>query len=133
PGNPKLEQFKAPVVVDTPMEDFNDDGLSEEPNNLLAINSLKIQRVMHWGKNVDLLLTDNWSFRSPGIWNDNFDVPEFPRVSPQVPFETMNYGRHYNNDNPPDTIRFTGKDFPHPGNDHHAQTPLRRAHRRCLV
>src|SRR4029078_9033921 len=45
PGNPTLEQFKAPKVVDTPMETFNDDGLSEEPNNLLAIHSLKIQRV----------------------------------------------------------------------------------------
>ncbi|MBK6838974.1 MAG: alkaline phosphatase D family protein [Bacteroidetes bacterium] len=106
PGNPKLEQFVSPKVVDTPMEEFNDDGLSEEPNNLLAINSLKIQRVLRWGKNVDLLLTDNWSFRSPDMSTDDFEVPEYPRVSPQIPLEIMNYGRHYNDDNPPDTIRF---------------------------
>ena len=76
PGNPKLENFIAPAVVDTPMEEFNDDGLSEEPNNLIAIHSLKIQRVLRWGKNVDLLLTDNWSFRSPDMSTDDFPVNE---------------------------------------------------------
>jgi len=124
PGNPKLEKFIAPVVVDTPMEEFNDDGLSEEPNNLIAINSLKIQRVLRWGKNVDLLLTDNWSFRSPDMSSDDFNTPEYPRVSAQMPFEIMNYGRHYNNDNPPETIRFNGKDIPNPTKDVHAQTFL---------
>ncbi|MGC4101320.1 alkaline phosphatase D family protein [Ferruginibacter sp.] len=124
PGNPKLEQFKAPAVVDTDLGNFNEDGLSEEPNNLKAINSLKIQRVLRWGKNVDLLLTDNWSFRSPDMSSDDFDAPDYPRVSPQLPFEIMNYGRHYNNDNPPDTIRFNGKDYPNPTKNTHAQTHL---------
>lgn len=124
PGNPKLDRFKAPSVVDTPLGDFNADGLSEEPNNLLAINSLKIQRVLRWGKNVDLLLTDNWSFRSPDMSTDDFNVAGYPRVSPQIPLEVMNYGRHYNGDNPPDTIRFNGKDLPNPTKEVHAQTYL---------
>jgi alkaline phosphatase D len=67
PGNPKLEHFKAPGSGGYTHGEFNEDGLSEEPNNLKAINSLKIQRVLRWGKNVDLLLTDNWSFRSPDM------------------------------------------------------------------
>jgi len=133
PGNPKLEQFNAPSVVDTPMEEFNEDGLSEEPNNLKAINSLKIQRVLRWGKNVDLLLTDNWSFRSPDMSTDDFEVREYPRVSPQIPFEIMNYGRHYNSNNPPDTIRFKGKDIPNPTKDVHAQTYLGSEQRRWLL
>lgn len=124
PGNPKLEQFRAPAVVDTPMEQFNEDGLSEEPNNLLAINSLKIQRVLRWGRNVDLLLTDNWSFRSPDMSSDDFSTPEYPRVFPQIPGEIMDYGRHYNGGKPPDTIRFNGKDYPNPTKDVHAQTFL---------
>jgi len=124
PGNPKLEQFKSPAVVDTPMEEFNADGLSEEPNNLLAINSLKIQRVLRWGKNVDLLLTDNWSFRSPDMSSDDFNTPGYPRVAPQLPLEIMNYGRHYNGGKPPDTIPFNGKDIPNPTKDVHAQTFL---------
>lgn len=124
PGNPKLEHFNAPVVVDTPMEEFNDDGLCEEPNNIKAINSLKIQRVQRWGRNVDLLLTDNWSFRSPDMSTDDFSVQGYPRVSAQIPSEIMNYGRHYNGGKPPETIPFNGKDIPNPTKDAHAQTFL---------
>ncbi|HMV07339.1 MAG TPA: alkaline phosphatase D family protein [Cyclobacteriaceae bacterium] len=133
PGNPKLENFNAPAVVDTVMEEFNEDGLSEEPNNLLAINSLKIQRVLHWGKNVDLLLTDNWSFRSPDMSTGDFFVPGFPRVYPQTPYEIMDYGRHYNNDNPPDMIRFNGKDYPNPTKDLHANTFLGKEQRKWFL
>lgn len=133
PGNPKLEQFKAPAVVDTPLEKFNEDGLCEEPNNLKAINSLKIQRVLRWGKNVDLVLTDHWSFRSPDMSGDDFSVPGYPRVFPQIPFEITDYGRHYNNDNPPDTIRFNGKDVPNPTKELHANTYLGRDQKRWLM
>ncbi|MBS1509464.1 MAG: alkaline phosphatase D family protein [Bacteroidetes bacterium] len=133
PGNPKLEHFIAPEVVDTPLTNLNEDGLYEEPNNLKAINCLKIQRVLRWGKNVDLLLTDNWSFRSPDMSTDDFDAPEYPRVSPQLPFEIMNYGRHYNNDNPPDTIRFNGKDYPNPTKNTHAQTYLGKDQRQWFL
>ncbi|MCR8557745.1 alkaline phosphatase D family protein [Mucilaginibacter sp. BJC16-A38] len=124
PSNPKLEHFIAPAVVDTPMEKFNEDGLSEEPNNLKAIHSLDIRRVLRWGKNVDLLLTDNWSFRSPDMSTDDFNVPEYPRVDAQIPFEIMNYGRHYNGDKPPETIQFNGKAIPNPTKNVHAQTYL---------
>lgn len=133
PGNPTLDQFKAPAVVDSPMDQFNEDGLSEEPNNLKAINSLKIQRVLRWGKNVDLLLTDNWSFRSPDMSSDDFNVPRYPRVAPQLPLEIMYYGRHYNGDNPPDTIRFNGKDMPNPTKDVHAMTFLGSEQRRWFL
>lgn len=133
PGNANPELFKAPAVVDTPMETFNEDGLSEEPNNLVAINSLKIQRVLHWGRNADLVLTDNWSFRSPDMSSDDFDVPGYPRVAPQFPFEIMNYGRHYNGDNPPETIHFNGKDIPNPTKDVHAQTFLGREQRQWFL
>ena len=133
PGNPRLEHFETPAVVDTPLVNLNEDGLYEEPNNLKAINSLKIQRVMRWGRNVDLLLTDNWSFRSPDMSTDDFEAPDYPRVSPQLPFEIMNYGRHYNNDNPPDTIRFNGKDYPNPTKNVHAQTYLGREQKRWFL
>ncbi len=133
PGNPKLEQFNAPAVVDTPLAPFNEDGLSEEPNNLKAIHSLKIQRVLRWGRNVDLLLTDNWSFRSPDMSGDDFNVRGFPRVYPQVPFEITEYGRHYNGGKPPDTIRFNGKGLPNPTKDLHAQTFLGSEQRRWFL
>ena len=133
PGNPKLERFIAPVVVDTPMQEFNDDGLCEEPNNLKAINSLKIQRVLRWGRNVDLLLTDNWSFRSPDMSSDDFNVAGYPRVFAQIPSEIMDYGRHYNGDKPPETIRFNGKDIPNPTKEAHAQTHLGSEQRKWFL
>ena len=124
PGDSSIDQFQAPSVVDTPLDQFDENGLSQERNNLIAINSLKIQRVLRWGRNVDLLLTDNWSFRSPDEADgSNFAVP-YPRVFAQIPFEITDYGRHYNSDNPPATIRFNGKDFPNPSKDYHAQTFL---------
>lgn len=133
PDNPTFEQFKPPAVVDTPMEEFNDDGLCEEPNNIKAINSLKIQRVLHWGKNVDLLLTDNWSFRSPDMSTDDFFVPGYPRVSAQLPYEIMNYGKHCNGGKPPETIRFNGKDIPNPTKEAHAQTFLGREQKKWFL
>ncbi|HNP99643.1 MAG TPA: alkaline phosphatase D family protein, partial [Bacteroidia bacterium] len=133
PGNPKLEKFIPPVVVDTPMEEFNDDGLCEEKNNLIAINSLKIQRVLRWGKNVDLLMTDNWSFRSPDMSSDDFYIPEYPRVSPQIPYEIMNYGSHYNDNHPPETISFNGKEIPNPTKDVFAQTFLGSEQRKWFM
>ena len=129
PGDPALDRFQAPSVFNTPIEQFDEEGLGNEPNNLTAINSLAIQRVLRFGKNVDLLLTDNWSFRSPDIESNDFDVPGFPRVYAQVPFEIMDYGRHYNEGNPPDTIRFNGQDFPNPARDAHAQTFLGKQQR----
>lgn len=133
PGNPRLKHFMAPAVVDTPLDQFNEEGLSEEPNNLKAINSLVIQRVLRWGKNVDLLLTDNWSFRSPDMSGDDFYASGYPRVTPQLPFEIMNYGRHYNGGKPPDTIRFNGKDLPNPTKNVHAQTFLGSKQRRWFL
>jgi alkaline phosphatase D len=129
PGDPALDQFQAPVVVDTPIERFDEDGLGVEPNNLIAINSLKIPRVLRWGRNVDLLLTDNWSFRSPDVESNDFSVPGYSRVLPQIPSEIMDYGRHYNGGKPPATIRFNGQDFPNPGKDKYAQTFLGRDQR----
>lgn len=129
PGDPALDRFQAPAVVDTPIERFDEDGLGDEPNNLIAINSLKIQRVLRWGRNVDLLLTDNWSFRSPPVGSKDFGVPHYARVYAQGPYEIIDYGRHYNDGNPPATLRFNGQDFPNPAKDSHAQTFLGREQR----
>lgn len=129
PGDPTLDQFQAPTVADTPIERFDQDGLGDEPNNLIAINSLKIQRVLRWGRNVDLLLTDNWSFRSPPVESDDFAVPGYPRVYAHAPHAVMDYGRHYNDGDPPASIRFNGKDVPNPAKDSHAQTYLGREQR----
>ena len=51
-------------VNDAPIDDFDDFGFSREENNTKAINSLTIYRSFHWGRHIDLLVTDTRSYRS---------------------------------------------------------------------
>jgi len=64
PPGSSLDTFKAPHVVDTLVKDFNDDGLGTEPNNLTAIDSLIAYRALRWGRHIDLIITDQHSYRS---------------------------------------------------------------------
>src|SRR5690242_14902571 len=90
PSGPSLQAFAPPKVEDVPVETFDDHGLGQEPNNLTAINSLKGYRKLAWGANLDLIITDERSYRSedPGgrpeaekLGDENF--PDF------VPEEVM--------------------------------------------
>ena len=47
-----------------PIKEFDDDGLGIEPNNLTAINSLKAYRALRYGRHLDLIITDQHSYRS---------------------------------------------------------------------
>ena len=44
-----LETFDPPAVKDVPIERFDATGLGEEPNNRIAIDSLKAYRAMRYG------------------------------------------------------------------------------------
>lgn len=133
PGAAAVDRFEAPVVIDTKIERFDDQGLGDEPNNLIAINSLKIQRVLRWGRNVDLLLTDNWSFRSPSADGSAFVVPGFRWAFPDAANLPLEYGRLCNDGHPPANIRLNGQDIPNPAKDLHAQTFLGREQREWLL
>jgi len=108
-----LEQFVAPKVVDAPVTRFDDHGLGQEPNNLAAIESLTGYRALRFGRNVELILTDQHSYRSeepselPGA--DKLGAPEFPLLWPEEYTEILDAGRAYDNGRPPETI---AKDVP---------------------
>jgi len=128
PGNSAIDRFEAPAVTDAPIRDFDDHGLGQEAGNLAAINSLKLFRTLRWGRNVELILTDNHSFRSELV----FDRPEaapfltrqFPYVFPQDVVEILDGGRAYNDGKPPEAIRFNGAAAPNPRKDAAPQTIL---------
>ena len=63
-GGTSLERFDPPAVKDAPVDRFDENGLSREPNNLAAIQSLTAYRSLHWGKHLELLITDQHSYRS---------------------------------------------------------------------
>jgi alkaline phosphatase D len=118
PGAQHVDRYKAPAVTDAPIRDFDDHGLGREPGNLEAINSLKVFRTMRWGRNIELILTDNRSFRSEPVMDRPealpFQTRQFPYVLPQDVVETLDAGRSHNGGRPPETIRFGGKDLPNP-------------------
>jgi len=115
PSGPSLETFDPPHVTDTPVTEFDAQGLGQERNNLAAIASLQLYRATKWGANVDLFLTDQRSYRSP----DATDVPEgdqffdahFPYFVPEEVMEILDAGQTYDGGHPPAAIKFAGKDI----------------------
>jgi alkaline phosphatase D len=128
PGNPLVDRYQAPAVTDAPIRDFDDHGLGREPGNITAIDSLKIFRALRWGRNVELILTDNRSFRSEPVTERpeaaQFQPKQFPYVLAQEVVEALDAGRTYNNGSPPATIRFDGADLPNPRKDGQPQSML---------
>ena len=90
PNSRSLTQFHPPHVTDAPINSFDDHGLGEEPNNLAAIGSLKGYRAIRWGRNVDLIVTDQRSYRSEeptdmaeakGLLSDDFPGDDVRRCN----------------------------------------------------
>jgi len=109
-GDPDWNRFDAPKVVDADISHYDYQGrIAEEPNNIAAIHALKLFRRLRWGKNVDLILTDNRSFRGYLTANDDraaqlFDTSKFLDLAQQDAAEILDAGRAYNNGHPPDVI-----------------------------
>ena len=128
PGGATLERFDAPRVVDTPITRFDAHGLGQEPNNLAAIASLTGYRALRWGRNVDLIITDQHSYRS----EEPTSRPEaaaltsddFPNFMPQEAQEILDAGRAYAGGRPPATIRFGEAQVPNFRKDDPPQTIL---------
>ena len=63
-SGPSLESFDPPAVTNVAIEKWDENGLGDEPNNLAAINSLIAYRSYRYGKHLDLIITDQHSYRS---------------------------------------------------------------------
>jgi alkaline phosphatase D len=128
PSGPSLDRFDPPQVADTPVTRFDEHGLGQEPNNLAAIGSLKGYRALRWGRNVELIITDQRSYRS----EEPTDLPEakplssddFPEFISEDAMEIMDAGRSYNGGRPPASIRFGSVETPNVWKDRPAHTIL---------
>jgi alkaline phosphatase D len=113
PGSDSLELFDGPKVVDAPITNFDEQGLGEEPNNLAAIGSLKGYRALRWGRNVELIITDQRSYRSEEPTGMEESKPlaskNFPEMIPQEAMEILDAGHTYNNGKPPAAIESRDK------------------------
>jgi alkaline phosphatase D len=117
-GNPQIDRYDPPSVADAPIRNFDDHGLGLEPGNLAAVSSLKLFRALRWGRNVELILTDNRTFRSEPVADQAtfspFQAKQFPFVISEDVIDVLDAGRTYNGGRPPETIRFDGADLPNP-------------------
>jgi alkaline phosphatase D len=108
-----LDSFAAPHVVDTLVTKFDDDGLGREANNLAAINSLIVYRALRWGRHIDLILTDQHSFRSrdPGSHDEINPLFEGDKLGwvPEELAMQLDGGRDYADGHPPAKLSFRGK------------------------
>jgi alkaline phosphatase D len=110
PGGRVIQKFNPPSVVDAPVAHFDDHGLGQEPNNLAAIHSLRGYRALRWGRNVDLIITDQRSYCSedPSGHPDakRLTTDDFPQLISQEALEILDAGRDYGDGHPPPSIKF---------------------------
>ena len=114
PGRP-LDRFDAPLVENVEITGFDDTGLGLEPNNIAAIDSLIAYRALRWGRHIDLLITDQRSFRSPDPSNREELGPLFEGVSfpffPEAIAIAIDGGRAVAG-GPPDKIVYGDRSIP---------------------
>jgi alkaline phosphatase D len=123
-----LERFDPPAVKDVPITEFDSDGLGVEPNNLTAINSLKGYRALKYGRHLDLIITDQHSYRSADPFSDpslgKLGGDEFIGMFPESEMRALDGGRAFNGGNPPPEIRFNDAHVPNPQRSAPPQTIL---------
>jgi alkaline phosphatase D len=128
PSGPSLDRFDPPHVIDTPVTRFDEHGLGQEPNNLAAIGSLTGYRAMRWGRNVELIITDQRSYRSEEPMGraeaQPFSSDDFPELIPEEALQILDAGRAYNGGKPPASIRCGNVDVANFSKDLPAQTIL---------
>ena len=124
-----------PAVLDElagqPAHDFRPQALDGDPDarNRAAVDSLRIYRRLNWGSNLDIVLTDNRSYRSPAC------LPQDLAGSLGLPMNTVQLveiadgGTAYNGGNPPDTLPYGDGSVPNPGRDRPPGTMLGREQR----
>ena len=99
-----------------------------EPNNLTAINSLKGYRALRYGKHLDLIITDQHSYRSADCFSDpsleKLGGNEFIGMAPEPLMQILDGGRTFNGSNPPAEVTFGAAHVPNPQRSAPPQTIL---------
>src|SRR5690242_9086173 len=116
-----FDEFGSVPVKNVKIEKFDDGGLGLEPNNIAAINSLIIYRTLRFGRHLELLLTDERSFRGPNPFEESAtdklaDWADY-RMFPDDLLQVLDGGRAFNGGNPPTELEFNGARVPNPAKD----------------
>jgi alkaline phosphatase D len=128
PAGPAVDRFHPPQVVDTPIQRFDEHGLGQEPNNLAAIGSLTGYRALRFGRHLELIITDQHSYRSEDPAGRSeaapFSLSDFLGLIPEEVLEILDAGRDYDGGKPPEQIRVGALSVPNFRRDQPPQTLL---------
>lgn len=116
------DAFEAPKVENKPLSNIDSRGVGQEPNNLIAINALRIERAFRFGKNIDMILTDNRSFQSAPIDGANLPFLDFG-LFPETANDILEAGREYPG-GAPATLRIGTQEAPNSQRNEPAQAYL---------
>jgi alkaline phosphatase D len=124
-----LDTFGSVSVKDVAIDKWDENGLGIEPNNLKAINSLKGYRALRYGKHLDLIITDQHSYRSADPFSDDSlnklgDWGDYNGMFPDEAMQILDGGRAFNGGSPPAEIRFQDASIANPQRTAPPQTIL---------
>jgi len=123
-----LAEFGPPAVKDVEIKEWDKNGLGLEPNNLAAIRSLIAYRTLRYGRHLDLIITDQYSFKGADP-SDHEDVgkiydPAWAGAFPEPLMIALDAGHTANGGNPPSTLTFRESTIPNPSKDSEPRTIL---------
>ncbi len=115
------------IVKDVPIEQWDENGLGIEPNNVAAINSLIGYRAFRYGRHLDLIITDQHSYRSADAFDDKAVGafgPKFTGMFPEDAAQILDGGRAFDGGKPPAEVSFNDAHVANPRNNAPPQTIL---------
>jgi len=123
-----LAEFGPPAVKNVEITQWDKNDLGTEPNNLTAIRSLIVYRTLRYGRHLDLIMTDQYSFKG-GDASDYEEVgkiydPVFAGAFSEPAMMMLDAGRTANGGNPPATLSFRDATVPNPRKDSEPRTIL---------
>ena len=133
PRKQQTDRFDAPAVKDTPITEFDENGFGRGADNAAAVESLTIYRAFRYGRNAELILTDNRSYKMADADVSAVSPDGFPMFADEDAARIIDDGRTANGGKPPATLKFAGKDVPNAGVDQPMQTYLGPKQRAWLI
>jgi alkaline phosphatase D len=104
--NPAFD-FRGVSVSDSPYQGGGfsaDEAIDPNPDNVTALNSLRIYRSLRWGKRLEIFLTDNRTFKSPPPEIPKDAAGKRPPLPPADWVKVLDAGRTANGSKPPAKI-----------------------------
>ncbi|MCD9189629.1 MAG: alkaline phosphatase D family protein [Pyrinomonadaceae bacterium] len=128
PPSGSLDEFGTVAVRNVKIDNWDENGLGLEPNNLTAIRSLIAYRTLRYGKHLDLLITDQHSFSGDDP-SDAEEVgkiydPAFNGMFSEEAMIALDAGRSFDGGKPPAELHFRDVRISNPSKDKPPRTIL---------